>query len=110
MNRRSVASVIILTIITFGIYALVWFVKTKDEMVKQGASIPTAWLMLVPIASIYWMWKWAGGVEHVTKGKSGQAINFILVFLLGMIGMAIIQSTFNKELDNGAQLPVARVA
>ncbi len=110
MNRRSVASVIILTLITFGIYAIVWFVKSKDEMVKQGADIPTAWLMLVPIASIYWMWKWAGGVEHVTKGKSAQAINFILVFLLGLIGMAIIQSTFNKEIDEGAQLPMARVA
>jgi Domain of unknown function (DUF4234) len=112
MNKRSVAAVVILTCITFGIYAIVWYVKTKDEMVKEGADIPTAWLMIVPIASIYWMWKWAGGVEHVSKGKSAQAVNFILVFLLGLIGMAIMQSTLNKAIDTGTvgQLPVARIA
>ena len=111
MNQRSVAAVVILSCITFGIYAIVWYVKTKDEMVKEGADIPTAWLMIVPIASIYWMWKWAGGVEHVTKGKSGQAVNFLLVFLLGVIGIAIMQSTLNKEIDDGvSQLPVARIA
>jgi hypothetical protein len=96
MQKRSVAAVIILTIITFGIYGIVWFVKTKNEMVQQGADIPTAWLLIVPIASIYWMWKWAGGVEHVTRGKFSQAVGFILVFLLGLIGMAIIQDSLNK--------------
>lgn len=112
MQRRSVAAVIILTFITFGIYALVWFVKTKNEMVKEGADIPTAWLLIVPIASIYWMWKWAGGVEKVTGGKQGQAINFVLVFLLGIIGMAIVQSSLNGAIDAGerTRLPVARVA
>ena len=112
MTKRSVAAVIILSIITFGIYALVWFVKTKGEMVRAGADIPTAWLLIVPIASIYWMWKWAGGVEHVTAGKHSQVIAFILVFVLGLIGMAIIQAELNKAVDRGVpgQLPQARVA
>ena len=109
MQKRSVAAVVILSIITFGIYALVWFVKTKNEMVQQGADIPTAWLLIVPIASIYWMWKWAGGVEHVSRGKSSQAIVFILTFLLGIIGMAIVQDMLNKAVDQN-QLPAARVA
>src|SRR4030095_14203484 len=51
MNKRSVVGVILLSIITFGIYALVWFVKTKGEMVKHGAAIPPAWLLIVPIAN-----------------------------------------------------------
>ena len=92
-----------------GIYAIVWFVKTKNEMVQQGADIPTAWLLIVPIASIYWMWKWAGGVEHVTRSKFSQAIAFILVFLLGIIGMAIVQDALNKA-SGQAQMPQARVA
>jgi len=112
VTKRSVAAVIILSIITFGIYALVWMVKTKGEMVKAGADIPTAWLIIVPIASIYWMWKWAGGVEHVTGGKFSQVIAFILLFVLGLIGMAIIQAELNKAIDRGVpgQLPQARVA
>jgi hypothetical protein len=107
MTKRSVAAVIILSIITFGIYQLVWTVKTKGEMNQQGANIPTAWFIIVPVANIWWMWKWAGGVEHVTKGKTGQAIAFILLFLLGFIGAAIIQDGFNKST---ADMPQARVA
>ena len=112
MTKRSVAAVIVLTLITFGIYGIVWMVKTKREMVTQGADIPTSWLMIVPIASIYYMWKWSGGVELVTKGKFSQVITFILIFVLGLIGFAIIQSELNKAIDQGMpnQLPRARVA
>ena len=108
MKNRSIAAVIILTIITFGIYAIVWHVKTKGEMVRAGADIPTAWLLIVPLASIYWMWKWAGGVQHVSGGKQSQATVFLLVFLLSVIGMAIVQSELNTAVDR--QLPAARVA
>lgn len=107
MTKRSVGSVVILSIVTFGIYALIWFVRSKDEMNKAGADIPSAWLMIVPFASIYWMWKWAGGVEMVTRGKQSQGVAFIMVFLLSIIGMAIMQDAFNKTSD---QLPMARVA
>ena len=112
MTKRSVVAVILLTCVTFGIYSIYWFVKTKDEMNARGANIPTAWLMIVPIASIWWMWKWAGGVEHVTKGKQSQAVAFILVFLLSFIGMAIVQSSLNTAIDQGlpGQMPQARVA
>lgn len=112
MNKRSVVAVIILSIVTLGIYALIWQVKTKNEFVRAGADIPTAWLIIVPIANIYWMWKWSGGVEHVTGGKMSQVIAFIVLWLLGLIGMAIIQAELNKAIDRGvpAQLPEARVA
>jgi Domain of unknown function (DUF4234) len=112
MTKRSVVAVILLSFVTFGIYTLVWFVKTKNEMVRVGADIPTAWLLIVPIASIYWSWKWAGGVEHVTRGKLSQVITFILMILLGVIGMAIIQAEFNKAVDQGmpGEMPRARVA
>jgi Domain of unknown function (DUF4234) len=112
MTKRSVAFVIILTLVTFGIYGLVWFVKTKGEMVEAGADIPTAWLLIVPIANIYWVWKWCGGVEHVTEGRSSQALSFVLVYLLSVVGMAIVQAELNKAIDRRAPhaLPVARVA
>jgi hypothetical protein len=112
MTKRSVVAVLLLTIVTFGIYGIIWIVKTKGEMVNAGADIPTAFLIIVPIASIYFMWKFAGGVEHVTRGKQSQVIAFILMFVLGVIGMAIIQNALNEAIDAGAggQLPAARVA
>lgn len=112
MTKRSVVAVILLTLFTFGIYNLIWFVKTKNEMNSVGADIPTGWLIIVPIANIWWMWKWAGGVELVTRGRQSQAIAFILVFLLSVIGMAIVQVELNNAVDQGAAggLPRARVA
>jgi hypothetical protein len=112
MTKRSVVGVILLTLVTFGIYNIIWFVKTKNEMNRVGADIPTGWLLIVPIANIWWMWKWAGGVELVTRGRQSQAIAFILVFLLSVIGMAIVQVELNNAVDQGAsgELPRARVA
>ena len=109
MTKRSIAAVIVLSLLTFGIYGIYWFVATKAEMVDRGASIPTAWLLIIPLVNIYWTWKWCEGVDHVTQGKMSAAVTFLLVFLLGVIGVAIVQATFNKT-DARAQLPQARVA
>ena len=99
MTQRSPGLVLVLTIVTFGIYAIVWCVSTKKEMVAKGAEIPTAWLLIVPFANIWWEWKYSQGVEHVTKGSQSPMsapIAFLMIMALGAIGMAIIQSTYNK--------------
>ena len=109
MTRRSIAALFVLTIVTFGIYGIVWFVQTKEEMNAQGADIPTAWLLIVPIVGLYWMWRYSGGVEKVTEGKTSQVIAFILLAVLGLIGMAIIQDGLNKVADQrqiAATVPV----
>lgn len=96
MKRRSPATPLLLCIITFGIYGIVWFVKTKGEMNQSGESIPTAWLLIVPFVNIYWLWKYAVGVAGVTKNGMSNAAAFILLFLLSMIGAIFVQSAFNK--------------
>lgn len=112
MSKRSIAAVVILTLVTFGFYGIYWYVSTKDEMVAQGANVPTGWLVIIPVASIYWKWKWAQGVEHVSRGKMSAGVAFLMVFLLNLIGMAIVQSTFNEiaEEQESGGLPRARVA
>ena len=96
MTRRSPILVLVLSIITFGIYALVWYVITKDEMNRRGARIPTALLIIIPLVNIYWLWKFSEGVEKVTKGGMSGAVAFLLLFFLSVIGMAIVQSSLNK--------------
>ncbi len=89
MKNRSPIAVLLLPFITFGIYSLVWSVKTKNEMNALGASIPTAWLLIIPFVNLYWMWKYAQGVQHVTKGGLSQVAAFLLLLFLSVIGMAI---------------------
>jgi hypothetical protein len=95
MKNRNPIAVFFLPLVTFGIYAIIWLVKTKNEMNNQGANIPTAWLIIIPFVSLYWLWKYAEGVEKVTNGKQSQVLAFVLLFLLGIVGYAVIQSDFN---------------
>ena len=95
LTNRSPIMVLLLTIITFGIYAIYWHIKTAWELKDCGADIPTAWLIIIPIISIWWMWKMCEGVELVTDGRMSTAVAFILLYLLGMIGAMIIQNSLN---------------
>lgn len=96
MQQRSPAAVFFWSLITLGIYSIVWQVKTKNELNRHGASIPTAWLIIVPLANLYWVWKYAEGVEKVTNGKVTAILVLILMLLLSIVGLAILQSEFNK--------------
>jgi len=96
MKHRGPIAVFFLSIITLGIYSIVWQVKTKGEMNRLGASIPTAWLIIIPFVNWWWLWKYSEGVELVTKNEMSKILAFILLFLLGAIGMAIIQNEFNS--------------
>lgn len=96
MQNRNPLLVFLLPIVTFGIYGIVWYVRTKREMNAKGAQIPTAWLLIIPIVNIYWLVRYARGVEGVTKQGMSTAAAFVLLLLLGSIGMAIVQSKFNS--------------
>jgi len=96
MKNRNPLAVVGLSIITFGIYGIYWFASTKGEMNQRGETIPTTWLIIVPIVQFYWYWKYSEGVEHVTGAKISKVEAFLLLILIGIIGMPIIQSAFNK--------------
>lgn len=90
--------VFLLSFLTFGIYSWYWFIKTKGEMNKMGKKIPTAWVWLIPIVgSFWWLWKYAQGVEHVSKNELNIFLALLALYLLGPIGMAIVQEAFNRS-------------
>ncbi len=96
MKKREPLAVFFLPIITLGIYSLIWYVSTKEEMKSRGAEIPTAWLLILPIVNIFWLWSYAKGVNTVTGGVKSTGAAFAWLFFLGCIGMAVIQSSFNN--------------
>ena len=102
MKQRSPVAVAIFGFITFGIYSLYWMVVTKGEMKERGADIPTAWLIIIPFVSIWWLWKYSQGVDMVTNSKMSGVLTFILLWLLGPIGDAIVQDSFNNIAAVGA--------
>lgn len=97
MKNRSIAAVILLPFITLGIYSLYWFVKTKGELNSRGANIPTAWLLIIPLVNIWWMWKYYEGAEQVTSSKVNGLLLFVLgIFVTSLISMALCQDAYNK--------------
>lgn len=96
MKKRTPVAVLLLPFVTFGIYSLYWLVRTKTEMNSCGAEIPTAWLLLIPFADIWWGWKFGEGVARVTRGRMSTGVAFLLICFLGNIGAMIIQSELNK--------------
>ncbi len=99
MKKQGLFGLVVLTIITLGIYSIVWFARTRGEMKQRGADIPTTWLYIVPIANLYYYYKHAAGVEHVTNGKLNGLLVFVLHILTGIIGMVIVQYEFNNLVE-----------
>jgi hypothetical protein len=112
MKNRSPIAVALLPFVTLGIYGIYWQVKTKGEMNAVGANIPTAWLIIVPLVNIWWLWKYSEGVDQATGHKLSGVLAFILLWLLGPIGAAIVQDSFNNNVAAvpSAGAPVAPVA
>jgi len=96
MTKRGPLVVFILVCITFGIYGIVWAAKTAGEMNGKGAEIPHWILLFIPFVNLWYLWKYSEGVDKVTNGALGAGLSFLLLLLLGPIGMAIAQSNFNK--------------
>lgn len=96
MQKRNLASLVIFSIITLGIYLLVWFVKTKNEMKGLGADIPTAWLIIVPFGNIYWLYKYCDAFSNYVKKDNMGIIWFLLSVTMFPALPIIIQSEINK--------------
>ena len=109
IKHRSPVGIIILTIITFGIYGLYWVVKTKGEINRLGAQIPTAWLIIIPIANIYFVYKYSEGfATFVTKDKN-TILWFLLYLVIAPVAMILVQIELNKLADAGGS-PSAAIA
>lgn len=110
IKQRNIALCIVFSIITFGIYALYWFVcLTNDANQESGQTDATsggvALLLTIVTCNIYgWFWAYKMGEKiDAIKTKNGQSagnssILFLLLQLcgLGIVSYAIMQDTINK--------------
>jgi hypothetical protein len=86
----------LLTIITFGIYGLLWLINTRDQANAYGAKIPTVLYLFIPGLNIYWLWTFGEGLELVTAKRVEGFMSFLMIGFLGPIGMALVQDNLNK--------------
>lgn len=96
VKHRNLFLVYFFSIITLGIYTIYWMVSTKNEINSLGAQIPTAWLLIIPIANLYWIYRYCEGFAQKVKNDNSTLLWFILYILVGVIMPAIVQSELNK--------------
>ena len=118
MKNRNLLTVLFLPYLTFGIYSIVWLVQTKRELNEVvGTTIPTSWLLIVPIANIYWLWKYCEAVEELSYGDKSALATFVLfvvttLFGFGPAAMAIMQNEFNdhpEELNGTTRIRIGEL-
>lgn len=110
VTNRNVATAIILSIITCGIYAIYWFVVlTDDTNTVSGNTGDTsggmALLFTLITCGIYgWYWYYKMGEKldqaAMAKGMPAQSRGILYLVLgffgLGIISYALMQDTINK--------------
>jgi hypothetical protein len=107
MTKRNVAAVILLSIITCGIYGICWDYMTTCELNQCEDEEPLTnyiiaillSLLTCGIYGIYWSYKFYKKVDSVTNSDYC-IISFLLsLFVCPFIGMALTQHAINKMED-----------
>ena len=100
-TKRGIGMLYVLIIITLGIYGIYWLIKTKGEINQNyNENIPTCWLLIIPIANIYWLFRFTEVFVKRVRQKDDVVIYFILFWFISIIAPYVVQSELNKLADN----------
>lgn len=113
IKKESLAKCIVLSIVTCGIYAFIWFYNMTKEVVSAGnraykTSPGTAtllYLVTCGIYGIYWSYKMGEALDDISISKglqpSNRAVLYLLLSLFGLslVSWILIQLELNKLAD-----------
>ena len=115
IKNRSIALCIILSIVTCGIYGIVWLISMADDLNTasgatgdtSGAMVFVLTLVTCGIYGLYWMYKAGEKVSTIRQmqGMADSGNNGILYLVLSIFGLGIVSYCLIKsELNNVASL------
>lgn len=88
-------------------YSFYWLIDTAKVLRRTtNEKIPIALLLIIPFANYWWMWRYSAAVEKYTHDKAQTALSFVLLVLVGSIGMGILQDMYNKLPQNQPDQPM----
>lgn len=105
MARKALIKEVALSILTAGIYTIFWAVELKQDLNRLGANIPTAWLMIIPFANIYFWYQFIDGYRWVMYGKTDETVPLLGGFCIALLpsgqllALLTMQSEINGRLD-----------
>lgn len=112
VQKRNIALCVVLSLVTFGIYGIYWFIKLTDES-NDVSGTPTASggkaflfsLITCSIYSFYWMYKLGEKIDTAKSNRgmasssSGVLYLVLSIFGLGIVSYCLAQNELNKLAD-----------
>jgi hypothetical protein len=112
IKRRDIVVSIILTIVTCGIYGIIWYIGMVDDLNTasgvqdtSGGMVFLLSIVTCGIYTIYWMYKAGEKVNIIRRnqGLNANESNSILYLLLTVFGLSIVSwCLIQSELNNVA--------
>lgn len=112
VQKRDIATSIILTIVTCGIYGIIWFISLTDDVARlaednelSGGKAFLFTLITCGIYGIYWAYKIGKDIFEIqTKRNLPATDNSVLYLVLDLFGLSIVtyclaQNEINKLVD-----------
>ena len=117
VEKKSIPLCVILTIVTFGIYGIIWFINVHNSTKAlandtQDTSAGIAFLLTIVtcgIYGIYWAYKRGKQIEDAYRmrgipgGDSKAVLYLILYIVISIVAWCLIQNDINTlvDYDNG---------
>jgi len=108
-KKRNIAISILLTLVTLGVYWIIWFINVANDISKlqPNSGVKAGKDLLLPIVTfgfyfIYLMYKYPKVITNIEMEKGKQVHDFaILSIILAVLGFSIIpwcmiQAELNK--------------
>ncbi|MFW6013689.1 MAG: DUF4234 domain-containing protein [Nanoarchaeota archaeon] len=104
IKRRNSVVVLILFLLTVGLYGLYWLISTTNELGRNTNSAPNPkllWLFLIPLVNFIiffvYFWKYCKAINELT-GFSAWGL-FVLWIFLGPVAIIVSQIQLNSKAD-----------
>lgn len=113
IKQKSIVTCIILSIVTCGIYGIIWFINIVDDLNtasgdvngQSGVMVFLLSLVTCNIYGLYWAYKAGEKVSIIRRrnGLSSDSNNGILYLILNLLGFGIVTyALVQTELNNVA--------
>ncbi|MBQ6696687.1 MAG: DUF4234 domain-containing protein [Lachnospiraceae bacterium] len=109
IQQRSVATCIILSFVTCGIYMIYWFICLNNDANTVSGDFGTSGGMALlltfvtcGIYGIYWMYKQGEKIDNAKRARGMASDNTGIIYLvlsicgLGIVSYALMQDSLNK--------------
>ena len=109
VQPRNIALCVVLTIVTFGIYGLIWMAGinndvnelAEDPIAPGGGMVVFLTIVTLGIYGLFWYYKMGQKCDYIRQVDASSGVLYLILACigLGIVSNALIQDNINKVLE-----------